>query len=526
MRIQFFPVVLLLCFGSLCAQTFTDASHLLDTQVSNTGWGASAVDFNNDGYTDIYTPGSLYLNVPGSGFRNILFSTGIIEGDQVFGAAFGDYDNDAYPDILFEDLRSPSRLYRNERNLAFTQTDAADVKTLAQGAGWADFNLDGLLDLFVNNDDGESQLFKNLGNGEFEDISLSAGVQEEGNSYGMAWGDYDSEAFSASWGDLDNDGDLDLIVARAGETADRLFINDGLGGFTSITQGPLVEALRISVSTSMADVDNDGDLDIMIGTSGSTYLYMNNGDATFQEITSDITVHEGAYATAWADVDRDGDQDVIQIATERRPLVYTNMGSTNHWLNVRCVGTTSNRSAIGARVRVKATINGQPTWQMREISAQTGYISQNSLNAAFGLRDADVVDSLQIEWPSGTVDVVTNLAADQFLTATEGAEVTDIEQAPEIMPEQFALQQNYPNPFNPETKIRYFLPEAAEVRVTIFNTLGQRIRILVDARQDVGTYDVTWDGRDDVGAQQPSGVYYYRIRADDFVRSRAMLLLK
>ncbi|MCI0691183.1 VCBS repeat-containing protein [candidate division KSB1 bacterium] len=156
------PIFMLLQANLLEAQTFREASNLLRSAENIPALGgACAVDFNNDGLADIYTRGRLYLNKGSAGFVDVLLSTNMIPGGDVFGAAFGDYDNDGYPDIFFEDLAASGRLYRNRRNGAFTRTDQTTnlaAHPAAQGAAWGDFNLDGKLDLFVNNDFGTNRI--------------------------------------------------------------------------------------------------------------------------------------------------------------------------------------------------------------------------------------------------------------------------------------------------------------------------------------------------------------------------------
>jgi hypothetical protein len=134
-----------------------------------------------------------------------------------------------------------------------------------------------------------------------------------------------------------------------------------------------------------------------------------------------VTDTESSSGVAWADYDRDGDLDLFVTSGEgQNNVLYRNNGNGNNWINIRCVGTVSNKSAIGAKIRLKATTGLDPIWQMREISSQTGRNGQNSLNAHFGLGDASIIDSIRIEWPSGLIRSLTNVEPNQFLTITEG----------------------------------------------------------------------------------------------------------
>ena len=129
-----------------------------------------------------------------------------------------------------------------------------------------------------------------------------------------------------------------------------------------------------------------------------------------------------SFGAGWADYDTDGDLDLFVANWEGQPnFLYANNGNSNHWISLRLVGTVSNKAAVGAQVRLKAEVSGGAAWQLRDVSTQTGRNGQNSLNVAFGLGDATRIDSIQIVWPSGIVQTLTDVAADQYLTVTERA---------------------------------------------------------------------------------------------------------
>jgi hypothetical protein len=169
------------------------------------------------------------------------------------------------------------------------------------------------------------------------------------------------------------------------------------------------------------DYDNDGYLDLfMASTPGNDVLYHNNGNGTFTRIlTGDPVNDSGGYSCAWVDYDNDGFLDLfVTRSSASANLLYHNNGNTNAWLEVKLVGTVANRSAIGAKVRVHATIGGKTFWQLREINSGGGW-NCVPLVVHFGLGDATNVDTLRIEWPSGTVQEFPNVAPKQILTITE-----------------------------------------------------------------------------------------------------------
>ncbi|MCB0287128.1 MAG: CRTAC1 family protein, partial [Calditrichaeota bacterium] len=189
-----------------------------------------------------------------------------------------------------------------------------------------------------------------------------------------------------------------------------------------------------SFGSSWGDIDNDGDLDLFVAngwakTGLNNQLFRNllaeTGTATFEEISGDPVVQDGgwSYGSSFADYDSDGDLDLfvakwLNSKDENNALFRNDLANENNWLIVNCVGTTSNRSAIGATVRVKAKINGKSVWQMRQISGQDSYCGQN-LQLHFGLGNAQSVDSLIVNWPSGVTQTVAISAINRSTTISE-----------------------------------------------------------------------------------------------------------
>jgi hypothetical protein len=234
----------------------------------------------------------------------------------------------------------------------------------------------------------------------------------------------DGPATSAAWADYDNDGRLDLVTTTGGQV--RLYHNDGLGTFAKHV---LPDAGSDLIGCVLGDYDNDGFLDLFVtqsrnpdtGGKNKNVLYRNNGDGSFSKVTSGPVVDEGgkSWSAAWGDYDNDGFLDLF-VANRRSEnnFLYRNNGNANHWLKVKLVGTLSNRSGIGAKVRAKAVEGGKEICQLRGISGAGG-LGQNSLIAHFGLGDATKLETLRIEWPSGIVQEIHDVAANRLLTITE-----------------------------------------------------------------------------------------------------------
>jgi hypothetical protein len=184
-----------------------------------------------------------------------------------------------------------------------------------------------------------------------------------------------------------------------------------------------------TVGSAWGDYDNDGHLDLMVVGVNGCYLFRNKRDGTFERATtSPGNDAASGQSCAWADYDNDGFLDLF-VGVLNDGLsddLYHNEGNDNAWLHVRPVGTVSNRSAIGAKVRIRATVWGQPIWQMREIATGDGWTGQSDLRAHFGLGDATNVTTLRIEWPSGTVQEFQNVAVNQILTIAEPARLVPL----------------------------------------------------------------------------------------------------
>jgi hypothetical protein len=222
-----------------------------------------------------------------------------------------------------------------------------------------------------------------------------------------------------------------------------LYRNNGDGTFTNVDDSAVVQDAAptnwIFSSCAWADYDNDGFVDLFV-TVGDGFpdpyvgpprahnvLYHNNADGTFAKVThgrpvTDLTTQ--CPGATWGDYDNDGFLDlfVSQGAVAPEPqtsLLYHNNGNGNAWLNVKLVGTVSNRSAIGAKVRVNAFYRGESRRQLRAVSGGDGESNQQAMNAAFGLADATIIDTVRVEWPSGIVQELHDVAPRQFLTITE-----------------------------------------------------------------------------------------------------------
>ncbi len=433
-------------------------------------YGASWTDVNGDGLLDLFALGwgqvSFLYNNNGNGtfttVGNGPFATNAARG---ITAVWADYDNDGALDVFVADDAQggvPSRLFRNQgSNFASFPYSLAQTHTM-DSAAWADYDGDGWVDLYVSCFDYTAALLRNTRTGTLERVSGNV-VADDTTGTGCAWGDYDNDGrpdlflggrngranylyrnlgdgnfsrtilgdcvptdsfMAGAWGDYDNDGFLDLFIANFGAENNCLYHNNGNGTLTPLNIPGVTSDGGNATACAWADYDNDGFLDLFVSrrTNRNDLLYRNNGDGTFIAQTNSVVALDGrpSQGVAWGDYDRDGFADLFVanfgVATNS---LYRNNGNSNAWFGVRLKGVTSNRAGIGAKVRVRAFIDGGWRWQMREISSGQGRASQSALEANFGLGDATNIDALRIEWPSGIVQIFSNVAPRQFLTIQE-----------------------------------------------------------------------------------------------------------
>ena len=339
-------------------------------------------------------------------------------GGNSEGPVWADYDNDGFVDVFIARY-GIDWLYHNDGEGFFSSITNAlvgPVQDDSYGAAWGDYNNDGLPDLFVGvkSDPPANRLYLNLGGGSFARVTSGSIFTDHAHAWNCAWADYD------------NDGYLDLFVGNgmcACTEKNFLYHNNGDGTFTSVTNEAANSILTIGGGV-WGDYDNDGFLDM----AGPGTLIHNNGDGSFTQILTGSIVNDGGISPvscAWGDYDNDGFLDLFVArgadAAVESNLLYRNNGNSNAWIKIKLVGTVSNRSAIGAKVRVQANIRGSAFWQMREINTGSGF-GAGPLDAHFGLGDATNIDLVRIEWPSGIVQTMTNVPPRQFLTVVEHQE--------------------------------------------------------------------------------------------------------
>ena len=440
---------------------FTDVT--LEAGVAGAGYsmGAAAADYNNDGYTDLFVAGVyrniLYRNLGNGKFEDVTREAGIKSDKWSVAAGWFDYDNDGWLDLFvvnyahwtpdfdrfcgdrdrhlrvychpkyFEGLSNT--LYRNRRDGTFEDVTAKAGIGAHIGRGmsvaFADYDNDGLMDVFVSNDNLPNFLFHNRGDGTFEEVGLQAGVALTNNGLPVA-------SMGADFRDYDNDGLPDLnVTALAGETFP-LFKNLGKGLFQDATHQSrlgVLTATRSGWSNGFFDFNNNGwkdlftansDVNDLIDLFQSTHykqpnsLFVNLGNGTFEDVSAEagFTLSRAHRGSAFADLNNDGKIDIAVSALGEPAELWQNVSpDVNHWLVLKLIGTRSNRDGIGAKIQLGNQFNHMTT--------AVGYASSSSAGVHFGCGQLDKIERIEIRWPSGVVQVLPTVRTNQVLEVHE-----------------------------------------------------------------------------------------------------------
>jgi hypothetical protein len=460
--------------------TFADVT--AKAGVGHSGWGQGVCigDYDNDGFEDLFVSyfgkNVLYHNNGDGTFTDVSEKAGVAGNGKRWntGCAFVDYDRDGRLDLFvanYIDLDLATApvpesgpclyksvmvacgppglnggkniLYRNNGDGTFTDVSASSGiaqanGTFGLGVLTADFDNDGWPDIYVANDSTPSALYQNKKNGKFLDIAIEAGCALSSDGKPQA-------GMGVSAGDYDLDGNLDIVKTNFAGDTPSLYRNLGGASFedTTFGAGLGLHTQYLGWGCGFFDMDNDGWPDILIcnghvypeveqltteaGYAQRKLLYRNSRNGKFEDVSlqagSGISDPAPARGCAFGDFDNDGDLDVVVNTVNDFPqLLRCDSHTGNNWIKVRTIGTKSNRSGIGARLKCVTKVAGESKLhqQIDEVRSGGGYFSQSDLRIHFGVGKAERIELIEVRWPSGEIDSLKDVKPNQLIYVKEG----------------------------------------------------------------------------------------------------------
>jgi hypothetical protein len=448
--------------------TFEDVTETAGLKGSGFSMGVAAADYDNDRYVDLYVTGyggnNLYRNNGDGTFSDITRKAGVSGGGWSTSAGWIDYDKDGRLDLFvarylewdFEagavycgEMREGYRAFchpdnfKGAANILYHQRADGTFEDVSVtsgilgfdgkglGVAFGDFDNDGLMDIFVANDSVRQSLYRNKGDGKFEDVAVAsgAGYDENGKTYA---------GMGVDVGDYDNDGHMDILITTLSNETYPLYHNDRELTFSYASNSTGIGQITLAYSgwgARFIDVDNDGRRDIFVAQSHvldtiektnpylkykQAPLLMVNTGKGFVNVSATAGPGFGQSITgrgaAFGDLNNDGQLDVVIAALDGPPVLLRNNGTRNHWLGLSLAGSKSNRNGIGARITVTDNAGKK---QIFDANTSGSYLSSNDPRVVVGLGSASSVRKVEISWPSGIVQVISEPQLDRYLIVNE-----------------------------------------------------------------------------------------------------------
>jgi hypothetical protein len=416
----------------------------LTMSIPGAGNVLGVVDMNGDGLDDAVSPGSSSVTIsyqqPSGAFNTTTIITPQADHTASWSFAAGDMDGNGFNDMMYGGGSGVTFMRANATGTAYTELSFPQY-IFSQRTNFVDVNNDGHLDAFVCHDVDANVHFINDGSNNFSFVQ--GGLGQTCGNYGSIWTDYDNDgdvdcfvakcgcdpvdllmrnngdytftsmaatlgladghqSWSSAWGDFDNDGDMDMLIGSSSGIVHKLMANNGDGTFTNVTAGSGFDTFGgQSIEWTAHDLNNDGYVDII----GGGALHYNNGDMTFSP--DDTAPGNGPIG----DLNNDGFLDIAAGSSVRM-----NQGNDNNWIKIVPIGVQSNRNGIGARIEVISALGTQ----IRDVKSGDGFAYMSTLFAHFGIGEDTEIELVRIKWPSGIIDEIESPTINGTLTVTEG----------------------------------------------------------------------------------------------------------
>lgn len=554
----------------------------------HSNWGTAVADYDQDGDLDIFmvaynsfdagqanTWSRLLQNNGSALWLDVTESSGLgqqyqsqTQEDHKIGVSWGDYDNDGFPDLLLTHS-GHIQLFHNLQDGRFEDvTEQTTIQTCSTcvntSALWWDYDKDGRLDLYISDYEHANQLYHNEGDGIFKNVTGSTGLGDDGstwcsiamdvnkdawmdlyvvNDYGFsrlylnekgkqfreateAYGLMNTgSAMGITIGDYNNDGHFDLYVTNISEfQPNPLFKGSESGIFSNVAEEQQVGYGHWGWGTHLFDADHDGDEDVYVVNGFGSFTYANkffkstwaDGNPTFVDWSREAGCDGDAHGMGAEvfDYDQDGDLDILVANTNDQPVLYKNVGvaGNTNWLQIQLEGTTSNRDAYGAIVKVSGA--GRSYYRYHH---GAGIMSQSKKPVHVGLGAMEIIDTLTVFWPSNTTEEFYDIPTNQMISIIEQTSIDFDKQKvePTVVPNQFSVLQCYPNPFETSFSIDLETPGRGHLGFQILSSDGAVMYEKELEAEPDGLQQLVWDGRNLRGEMQTSGFYFYKIWLDE-----------
>ena len=507
---------------------FTDVSIQSNLSVSMEARAVIAADYDNDGDQDVFIGATdgisiLFQNDGYGNFQDVTNLAGIIINDRVSGCSWLDYNQDGFLDLYVGLTYISNLLFKNNGDGTFIEIAQNIGATgphsgcVIMGLGSIDYDRDGDQDIFITQDNYNGNiLLRNGGNGAFFDVSWQSQTDLEVMGMGVAFGD------------INRDGFFDFYTTNLNENS--LLLNSSSGVFTDISETSGTQDIIGSMGwgTFFFDANNDGWVDLYNNNEtayGGVYnsLMLNNGDLTFSMSGPECgaVIANNGYGSAYSDLDQDGDLDIVLVGSPSNigsVHLLRNDSSANNWIVLRLRQDQKNLFGIGSAVEIYHNAAKQVSY----VASGSSYCSQNTLDVHFGLSNESLVDSAIIHWPDGNIESFYSLHVNNinYLMRGDGYATLSV-QKDNLYPKDFYIAGAYPNPFNGTSVIEIASANNIKSKVEIYNLFGQKVlsneyKLFSGINQQI---KLSLNGH-------PSGVYFLKVSADKKMDIIPITLLK